>query len=50
MAAPSEAQAVFEQWASANPLAEALEPLGSEDALEDWEDGDDGLFLDSELF
>ncbi|MBN1204707.1 MAG: zf-HC2 domain-containing protein [Myxococcaceae bacterium] len=36
-AEPSESQAEFEQWASANPLGELLEPTLAEEDAEAWE-------------
>lgn len=48
--APSETQEAFEQWASADPLAEeVLEPEWAEDAVEEGEEAEEDLPV-SELF
>ncbi len=49
-AAPSETQADFEQWASADPLIEMIDPEVPLDDEESWEEEDAVELPESELF
>jgi anti-sigma factor RsiW len=49
-AVPSEGLAAFEQWASADPLTELLDPADAEDDAEDWEEYAEADLPVSELF